>query len=274
MNITFIGGGNMAGALITGLLQQGFAASQINVVEISAEGRAHLAQQYGGGVEENLSAASLRGDIVVLAVKPQQLQSVASQLQGLLTGKLVISIAAGVRSGDLSRWLGGHSMIVRAMPNTPAMVLAGVTGLYARPEVAAAQRSQADTVLGAVGKTVWLEREEQMDAITAISGSGPAYVFLFIQALQEAAAELGFDPAQARTLSLETFLGAAKLARHSPEDAATLRARVTSKGGTTERAIAAMEQAGLRQTIVQAARAACLRSRELGDELGKTGAEG
>ena len=271
MHITFIGGGNMASALITGLLQQGFTAGQINVVEISADNRARLGQQFGIACQEAISAASLRGDIVVLAVKPQQLHDVAAQLHGLLAGKLVISIAAGVRSGDLARWLGGHATIVRAMPNTPAMVLAGVTGLYARPEVAAVQRDQAGTVLGAVGKTVWLEREEQMDAITAISGSGPAYVFLFIQALQEAAAELGFDPEQARTLSLETVLGAARLAGQSPEDAATLRARVTSKGGTTERAIAAMEQAGVRQTIVQAAKAACERSRELGDELGQMG---
>ena len=173
-----------------------------------------------------------------------------------------------MRSADLSLWLGGHGVIVRAMPNTPAMVLAGVTGLYSLPGVPERQRRQAETVLAAVGTTLWLEKEAQMDAITAISGSGPAYVFLFIEALQEAAVELGFTPDQARTLSLETFLGAAKLAHQSSEDAATLRARVTSKGGTTERAILAMEAAGVKQAIIQAAQAACLRSRELGDELG------
>jgi len=210
----------------------------------------------------------------VLAVKPQQLHGVAIQLRGRLDGKLVISIAAGVRSADLSLWLGGHAVIVRAMPNTPAMVLAGVTGLYALPEVPEHQRQQAETILGAVGTTLWLEKEVQMDAVTAISGSGPAYVFLFIEALQEAAMELGFTPDDARTLSLETFLGAAKLASQSSEDAATLRARVTSKGGTTERAILAMEAAGIKQTIIQATQAACQRSRELGDELGKMGAGG
>ena len=274
MQITFIGGGNMAGALITGLLQKGFDPNAIGVVELSRENRARLNEKFGVATYEEISAGSLTGDIVVLAVKPQQMHGVAMQLRGLLDGKLVISIAAGVRSADLVRWLGGHSLLVRAMPNTPAMVLAGVTGLYALPEVGDAQRSQAETVLGAVGTTLWLEQESQMDAVTAISGSGPAYVFFFIEALQAAAVALGFTPDQARTLSLETFVGAAKLASQSAEDAATLRARVTSKGGTTERAILAMENAGVRQAIIQAAQAACLRSRELGDELGKTGAEG
>lgn len=274
MHITFIGGGNMAGALITGLLQKGFDPKAINVVEISAEGRTHLSKKFGVATHGEISTAAISGDIVVLAVKPQQLFGVATQLHGLLDGKLVISIAAGVRSADLSRWLGGHPLIVRAMPNTPAMVLAGVSALCALPEVPENQRSQAEAILGAVGMTLWLEKEAQMDAITAISGSGPAYVFLFIEALQEAAVELGLPPDQARALSLETFLGAAKLALESSEDAATLRARVTSKGGTTERAILALEGAGVKQAIIQAAQAACLRSRELGEELGKIGTGG
>lgn len=270
MNITFIGGGNMAGALITGLLQKGFDPSSISVIEISAENRALLSQKFGVITYDAIRAESVASDIIVLAVKPQQLHDVAMQLHGLLDGKLVISIAAGVRSADLSNWLGGHSVIVRAMPNTPAMVLSGVTGLYALPEVPEHQRQQAETILGAVGTTLWLENETQMDAITAISGSGPAYVFLFMEALQDAAVELGFTPEDARALSLGTFLGAAKLASQSTEDAATLRTRVTSKGGTTERAILAMQAAGVRQAIVQGAHAACLRSKELGDELGKT----
>jgi len=275
MNITFIGGGNMAGALITGMLQKGFDPTAIGVIEISAEGRAQLSKKFGIATLEEISATAIAAaDVIVLAVKPQQLHGVATQLHGLLDGKLVISIAAGVRSADLSIWLGGHNVIVRAMPNTPAMVLAGVTGLYALPEVPEHQRRQAETILGAVGTTLWLEREVQMDSITAISGSGPAYVFLFIEALQEAAAELGFTPEEARTLSLETFLGAAKLAIQSSEDAATLRARVTSKGGTTERALLVMEAAGIKQTIIQAAQAASLRSRELGDELGRLGTGG
>jgi pyrroline-5-carboxylate reductase len=272
MNITFIGGGNMAGALITGLLQQGFESSAIGVVEISAESRARLSEKFGITTHEEIGAAAVAADIIVLAVKPQQLHGVATQLHGRLDGKLVISIAAGVRSADLSNWLGGHTVIVRAMPNTPAMVLAGVAGLYALPGVPEHQCRQAETILGAVGTTLWLEKEAQMDAITAISGSGPAYVFLFIEGLQKAAVELGFTPDEARILSLETFLGAAKLASQSSEDAATLRARVTSRGGTTERAILVMEAAGIKQAIIQAAQAACLRSRELGDELGKMGA--
>ena len=194
MHITFIGGGNMAGALITGLLQKGFDPTAIGVVEISAESRAQLSEKFGIATYEEISAAAVAADIIVLAVKPQQLHGVATQLRGRLDGKLVISIAAGVRSADLSRWLGGHAVIVRAMPNTPAMVLAGVTGLYALPEVPEHQRQQAETILGAVGTTLWLEKEAQMDAVTAISGSGPAYVFLFIEALQEAAVELGFTP--------------------------------------------------------------------------------
>ena len=272
MNITFIGGGNMADALITGLLQKGFDPSSISVIEISAENRALLSQKFGVISYDAINADSVATDVIVLAVKPQQLRAVATQLHGLLDGKLVISIAAGVRSADLSLWLGNHSVIVRAMPNTPAMVLSGVTGLYALPEVPEHQRQQAETILGAVGTTLWLKNETQMDAITAISGSGPAYVFLFMEALQNAAVELGFSPEDARALSLGTFLGAAKLARQSTEDPATLRARVTSKGGTTERAILAMQAAGVKQAIVQGAYAACLRSKELGDELSKADA--
>ncbi len=271
MNITFIGGGNMAGALITGLLQKGFDPQHIGVVEISAENRARLGAKFGVATYAAVGAPALAGDIVVLAVKPQQLFEVAQKLRGLIEGKLVISIAAGVRGADLSRWLGGHAQLVRAMPNTPAMVLAGVTGLHALPGVAESQRRQAETVLGAVGTTLWLDDESRMDAVTAISGSGPAYVFFFIEALQEAAVQLGFSPEEARVLGLETFAGAVALAGQSSEDVATLRARVTSKGGTTERAIQSMESAGIKQAIVAAAKAACSRSQELGDELGKMG---
>ena len=271
MNITFIGGGNMASALISGLTKQGCSPSAIRVVEISPEGRERLQAAYGVSVFENADDAALAGDIVVLAVKPQQLHGVAAQLQGKLAGKLVISIAAGVRGSDLARWLGGHSQLVRAMPNTPAMILSGITGLYALPGVSAEQKRQAEGVLDAVGKVVWLDAETGMDAITAISGSGPAYAFYFMEALEAAAREFGFPAGQARALSVETFLGAAKLAATSDEDLATLRARVTSKGGTTERALLTMEEAGVKAAIVRAAQAAAERSRELGDELGKAG---
>ena len=193
----------------------------------------------------------------------------AQQLAPLLKDHLVISIAAGIRASDICRWLGGHARVVRAMPNTPALVRAAVTGLYALPGVSAQQKQHAEAILAAVGSVLWLEREELLDALTAVSGSGPAYVFYFIEALQQAARELGLDAAQARQLSLETFLGAARLASQSDEDAATLRARVTSKGGTTERALQSMEHDGVRSAIARAIHAAHERARELGDEFGK-----
>lgn len=271
MNITFIGGGNMASALIAGLLQKGFKAANINVVEIAPEGRARLEASYGVNTYADLSPEAVATDILVLAVKPQQLCDLAARLRALLGRQLVISIAAGIRSADLSRWLGGYGLVVRAMPNTPAMVMAGVSGLYALPAVSAEQRRQAGEILGAVGSTLWLADEARMDAVTAISGSGPAYVFYFIEAMQQAARELGFSPEEARRLSIETFAGAAKLAAGSSENAATLRARVTSKGGTTERALQTMEAAGVKQEIVRGVLAAAERSRELGEELGKQG---
>ena len=269
MSITFIGGGNMAGALIAGLLQKGFKPARINVVEIAPEGRARLKERYGVNTFDDLSPEAIASDILVLAVKPQQLSDLAARLRGLLGRQLVISIAAGIRSTDLSRWLGGYGLLVRAMPNTPAMVMAGVSGLYAMPGVNDEQRCQAEDILGAVGSTLWLEDETRMDAITAISGSGPAYVFYFIEAMQQAAQELGFTAEEARRLSIETFAGAAKLAAASDEDAATLRVRVTSKGGTTERALHTMEAAGVKQEIVRAVLAAAAKSRELGEELGQ-----
>ncbi len=269
MDICFIGGGNMASALIGGLIAQGFDASRIRVVEVSPEVRESLQTRYGVKTFPALDGAAVKSDVILLAVKPQQLRQVAATLAPLLNQQLVISIAAGVRAGDLSRWLNGYRQLVRTMPNTPAMVSSGMSGLYALPEVAEAQRQQAETVLQAVGATLWLTEEPQLDAVTAVSGSGPAYVFYFMEAMQDAAVELGFSPQQARKLTLETFLGAARLAAQSEEDAATLRARVTSKGGTTERALATMEQAGIKASIIQAIHAAAARSQELGDALGK-----
>jgi pyrroline-5-carboxylate reductase len=268
MRITFIGGGNMASALIGGLIQKGFAANDIGVVEITPKSRERLEQQYSIRTYVDLSAEALTCEVVVLAVKPQQLHEVASDMSGLLHHQVVVSIAAGVRAGDLSRWLGNYPLLVRAMPNTPALVMAGITGLYALEGVNQIQRSQAGQVLEAVGEVIWLDDEAKMDGVTAISGSGPAYVFYFIEALQEVALELGFDDATARRLSLGTFLGATRLAIQSEEDTAVLRARVTSKGGTTERAIDAMEAAGIKASIKQAVLAAAERSRELGDQLG------
>lgn len=271
MNITFIGGGNMGCALIGGLLQKGISAAQMRVVEASPEARDKIQRQFGVCATAEMADAISGSDVVLLAVKPQQLFEVAKQLAPLLTGQLVISIAAGIRTADISRWLAGYQRLVRVMPNTPALVRAGISGLYALPRVEPAQKQQAETILAAVGATLWLEHEEQLDAITAVSGSGPAYVFYFIEALEEAALKLGFDAAQARRLSLETFKGSVKLAAESAEDPATLRARVTSKGGTTERAILSMENASVKQHIVNAVAAAAERSGKLGDELGKAG---
>ncbi|MCX7185408.1 MAG: pyrroline-5-carboxylate reductase [Nitrosospira sp.] len=269
MNITFIGGGNMASALIGGLLQQGYAAAQIRVVEINAKGREKITRELGVAAVADLADGISGSDVILLAVKPQQLSALAQQLAPLLKDQLVISIAAGIRASDISRWLGGYGRVVRAMPNTPALVRAAVTGLYALPGVNAQQKQHTEAILAAVGSVLWLEREELLDALTAVSGSGPAYVFYFIEALQQAAVELGLDAAQARQLSLETFLGAARLASQSDEDAATLRARVTSKGGTTERALQSMESDGVRSAIARAIHAAHARARAMGDEFGK-----
>jgi pyrroline-5-carboxylate reductase len=268
MNITFIGGGNMASALIGGLLGQGFAKSDIRVVEPNADAGARLRAQYGIEVYAEAVPAALASDLVVLAVKPQQLRNVAAGIAPHLKSQLLVSIAAGVRAADLARWLGDYPRLVRAMPNTPAMVLAGVTGLYALPGVTAEERERAGRVLAAVGEVVWVAAEAEMDTITAVSGSGPAYVFYFMEGLEEAAIAQGLSAAQARQLSIATFAGAAKLAAQSSEDVATLRARVTSKGGTTERAIHTLEAAGLKRIIGDAVRAAAARSRELGEELG------
>ena len=269
MNITFIGGGNMASALIGGLLQQGYAATQIRVVEISAEGREKIKREFNVAAVAELAQGVSGSDIILLAVKPQQLSAVAQQLAPLLKNQLIISIAAGIRAADISRWLGGYAHVVRAMPNTPALIRAAVTGLYALPGVSAEQKQNAAAMLAAVGSVLWLEREELLDAVTAVSASGPAYVFYFIEAMQQAAMELGLNETQSRQLSLETFLGTAKLASQSNEDVAALRARVTSEGGTTERAIQAMGNADIKQKIVRAIRAASERSRELSDEFGR-----
>lgn len=270
MNICFIGGGNMATALIGGMLGKGFVADQISVVEISAESRTRLQQEFKVRAVESMAEGVAGSNIIVLAVKPQQLRIVALQLAPQLSGQLLISIAAGIRAEDLARWTGSQT-IVRAMPNTPALIQSGMTGLYALPSVNAVQREQAQSILTAVGEVLWLDDEAMVDAVTAISGSGPAYVFYFIEALERAAMELGFVAHDARALSLATFLGAAKLAQSSKDDVSVLRARVTSKNGTTERALLSLAANQVGEHIVQAAFAAEARSREMGDELGRDG---
>ena len=267
MNICFIGGGNMASALIGGLLGKGYAAAQLRVVEIGADSRARLQQEYGVQAVEDLQQGIAGCELIVFAVKPQQLCEVAQQLAPLLSGQLLISIAAGIRATDLARWAQSDN-VVRAMPNTPALIGSGISGLYALPFVSAEQRDRAQNILAAVGETLWLADEALLDAVTAISGSGPAYVFYFIEALQQAALELGLEPSDARRLSLATFLGASKLAASSPEEASVLRARVTSKNGTTDRALRSLYEHQVAEHIATAAHAAAQRSREMGDELG------
>ncbi len=258
----------MASALIGGMLQQGFQPSAIRVVEVFAEARERMQKLFGVAVAAGVDAA-IPEDIIVLAVKPQQMREVAGALQPHLRGQLVISIAAGIRIGDLSRWLANHGRIIRVMPNTPALLRAGISGVFAAPQAGKADTEAAQRILGAVGAVIMLDREEQLDGVTAISGSGPAYVFYFIEALQQAAAELGFSPEQARSLALETFTGAAKLAAGSADPVETLRARVTSKAGTTEAALKSMESSEVKRRIVEAIHAAARRSKELGDEFGK-----
>ena len=269
MNITFLGGGNMASALIGGLLNQGFPAGQLTVIEISAEGRARLEEKFAVRCYDAAQADALACDVLLLAVKPQQMRAACAPLMGHLDQQLLISIAAGLRLADLSRWLGGYGKLIRVMPNTPALIGAGVTGLFALPGVSEDEKRQAEQVMQAVGSTVWVDDESRMDAVTAISGSGPAYVFLFIEALQQAAGELGFTPQAARQLALDTVLGSARLAAQSADPASVLRERVTSKGGTTEAALRVMDERALKDIVTAAAAAACARSTELGDLLDK-----
>jgi len=272
MKILFLGGGNMANALIGGMVKQGFAAADIDVIDPNPEQRERLAAAYTVNCHAEAKTAPAVPDVLVLAVKPQQMKEAVAPLNGRLAAgerqTLVISIAAGLDMAALSRWLGGHRTIVRCMPNTPALIGAGITGLCALPEVTAEQRAAADRVLKAVGTTVWIDDEAKIDGVTAISGSGPAYVFLFIEALQQAAAELGFTPEQGRQLAIETVQGAAALAAQSSEPASVLRERVTSKGGTTEAALKVMAERGVKEGIVAGCKAAEARGQELGKLLG------
>jgi pyrroline-5-carboxylate reductase len=274
MKLAFIGGGNMAAAMIGGMLQKGFAASEIEVAETGAERRAWLEQEFGVTTHAS-TAAMLTGaataEVIILAVKPQQLADLLRSLPALKPEQLVLSIAAGVRANDISRWLGGHQAVVRAMPNTPALVGAGIAGLFALPGVSAPQKEQASRILDAVGHTVWVTQEAQIDVVTAISGSGPAYVFFFIEALEQAGIDLGLPPETARLLTLQTFFGSAALAIKDQSPPAELRARVTSKGGTTERGILALEEGGVAYAIGLAARAAHERAVEMGTLLGNDG---
>jgi pyrroline-5-carboxylate reductase len=271
LTITFIGGGNMATALIGGLVARGAAASDITVVEPLHEARARLAEQFGVECLASTADAARFGDIVVLAVKPQQMREACHALRPHLGDRPVLSIAAGIRLADIARWLGGTTRLARCMPNTPALIGAGISGVYARPEVDAASRGRIQTILEAAGKVVWVEDEALLDPVTALSASGPAYVFYFLEALQQAAVEMGLPPDVGSVLAVEMVRGSAELAARSSEPASTLRERVTSKGGTTERALASMQADHVKEAIVRALHAANRRAHELGDELGRDG---
>jgi pyrroline-5-carboxylate reductase len=268
MKLGFVGGGNMAQALITGLKSQHFAMRDITVIELEANKRMALEHAFGINTAAELTDIQAC-DVILLAIKPQQLPQLAKTLAPLLKNQLIISIAAGIRLADLSRWLGDYATIIRAMPNTPAQIQAGVTGLYAMPNVSKVQIAQADLILSAAGTTLWLDSEEKLNAITAISGSGPAYVFYFIEALHEAAIALGLDESQAKQLSIATFKGASLLADISDTPIATLREQVTSKGGTTEQGLLSLQNSQVKAAIALAAKKACERAKTLGDELGK-----
>ncbi|MDL2358325.1 MAG: pyrroline-5-carboxylate reductase, partial [Pseudomonadota bacterium] len=257
MKITFIGGGNMASALIAGLAGQLTAGENIHVVDPNAAQLARLADSYGVSTAQQIGAPVGASDVIVLAVKPQQMREVAAALLPQLgAGPLLLSIAAGIRGADLARWLGGYGAIVRTMPNTPALIGQGITGMVAMAGVSAQQKEVADDIMKAVGATVWLDDEALIDPVTAVSGSGPAYVFYFIEAMQQAAQELGLSQEQGKQLALATFAGAAQLAARSPDEVTVLRERVTSKGGTTYAALTSMEQSGVKQAIVDAIKAA------------------
>lgn len=264
----FVGGGNMAQALLTGLKSQQFTMSDITVIELNADKCDELTKTFGINASTELKQV-LKCDVIVLAIKPQHMPAIAKTLGSLLSNQLIISIAAGIRLTDLSRWLGRHNNIIRTMPNTPAQIQTGITGLYALPNVSAQDIKIADQILSAVGTTLWLDTEDKLDAITAISGSGPAYVFYLIEALHEAALKLGLSETQAKAISVATFKGASLLADASSTPIATLREQVTSKGGTTEQGLLSLEHSQVKQAITLAAQKACARAKSLGDELGQ-----
>jgi len=263
--IAFIGGGNMARSLIGGMIATGISNQNISVSEPKADLRKKLNEDFGVNASEENASVAKGADVIVLAVKPQILQEVVTPLGSLVakTRPLLISVAAGVTSSSIERWVGGQPALIRVMPNTPALIGAGISALYANSNVSDDQRSLAEKIMTAVGKTIWIKEETLMDAVTAVSGSGPAYFFYVMQAIHDAAVREGLDAQTARLLSLETALGAARLAVESTEDPGNLQAQVTSPGGTTEAAIKVLNDSGVRDTLQQAVSAARARGGEL-----------
>ena len=266
--IAFIGGGNMASAIIGGLIANGLPASQITVVEPFEAARDALKAKFGIDALPAASAALAAADLVVWAVKPQTFKDAAAAAAPHTAQALHLSVAAGITTDSIAQWL-GTGRIVRAMPNTPALVGKGMTGLFARPEVDAGGQALIERVIGTTGQLVWVDAEAKLDAVTALSGSGPAYVFLFLEAMTQAGVDMGLTAPQAYQLAVATFQGASELAARSDEPASVLRERVTSKGGTTYAAITHMQQAGLPQTFIAALRKAEARAQELAQEFGR-----
>ena len=266
--VAFIGGGNMASAIIGGLIRQGLDATRIAVVEPFEEARARLAQQFAITAVAEAGPFLSRAAVVVWAVKPQTFREAAAAVAPHAPKALHLSVAAGISSDSISRWL-GTGRIVRAMPNTPALVGQGMTGLFARPEVGEADRQLIATMLRPTGRTLWVDAEKQLDAVTALSGSGPAYVFYFLESMVQAGLEMGLSAEQARELSIATFQGASHLAAASSDPLEEMRERVTSKGGTTHAALTSMETAGMKDSFVSALHAAEKRAQELGEEFGR-----
>jgi pyrroline-5-carboxylate reductase len=267
VRIAFLGGGNMAGALIGGLIAKGTDARSISVIEVSPAARARLAARYPVHIATAPDAATQGSDVLVLAVKPQDAKAALASIS--VNRHLVISIAAGLRLAAIARWLGGHRKLVRCMPNTPALIGAGIAALYALPEVNDDERKKAETILRAVGEVVWVDEERLLDPVTAVSASGPAYVFWFIEQLAASAVQLGIPKEAALQLAKQTVLGAAKLAAESAEAPAELRKQVTSRGGTTEAALNVFEAEKLAERFARAVAAASQRGEEMGDEFGK-----
>jgi pyrroline-5-carboxylate reductase len=266
--IAFIGGGNMATAILGGLLRQGLAPAQVEVVEPWAEARERLARDHGVQAQAQAGPALARAGLVVWAVKPQTFHEAAAAVAPHTGGALHLSVAAGIRSDSIARWL-GTERVVRSMPNTPALVGRGMTALFARAGVSAPDRARVEQVLAPTGATLWVDAEEQLDAVTALSGSGPAYVFYFIEAMQQAGVEMGLPADKALQLAIGTFSGASELARSASESPQVLRERVTSKGGTTYAALTSMQADGVAERFVAAMQAARRRAVELGDEFGR-----
>ncbi|HYW57078.1 MAG TPA: pyrroline-5-carboxylate reductase [Polaromonas sp.] len=265
--IAFIGGGNMASALIGGLLKRGLPASQIQVVEPWTEQQTKLQEQFDVQVHDKAGESLGSATLVVWAVKPQTFKDAALATRFHTKTALHLSVAAGIRSDSIAHWL-GTQRVVRSMPNTPALIGKGVTALFPRPAVSATDRKTVERVIRTTGDFIWLDDETHLDAVTALSGSGPAYVFYFIEAMVQAGVDMGLGHEQAHKLAVGTFAGAAELARLSTEPPEILRARVTSKGGTTYAALSSMEQDDIKKQFMRAIHAARRRAAEMGDEFG------